>query len=71
MLSEDGAAAPAGFMAPSVNVFKAVIGDDFIIETRRNCIRDQTKLTGPVFSQFDQDGDGTIDSTEFGNYLET
>ena len=69
--------------APYVDVFKAAIGDDFIIEMRKNWIQGHTKPTGPklkpgssvwlppVFFQFDKDGDGTIDGTEFGIYVET
>jgi len=81
-LREDGLNAPTGFMTPYVDAFKIGIGDDVIIEFRKNWIQEHTKFIGqglnslqklwiePVFSQFDLDGDGSIDKAEFGAFIE-
>jgi len=81
-LKQDARSTPTGMFTPYIDLAKDIVGEDFVLEQRKDWIQNHTeyiaagvKMTksvwgAPLFSNFDSNGDGVMDRKEFASYIE-
>jgi len=81
-LKAEAKSTPTGIFSPYVDLGKDLLGEDFVVEARKDWIQNHTDYIAngvkwtkqwwgaPLFSSFDSNGDGVMDREEFATYIE-